>query len=910
MKSNLALLIMSLALGHPLQVFGQTPYAFFNGYYSLEGDSGRITSIKFDPNGTSAYGANILSASGRWAWLCDGAEITAGAATSATDSSSLTISGLPGSSVWTMNVSGPNLTSQIQTGLPGALRMEMDLVYVDGGFYDRAQGQNYSPTMTVDMPFQFFYNRINGQGAPVEFFKQCAGQTFEYTWQNVYCVGRHGCDLRLNPLCGPIRFSPAAQWLRLWCQGGAGNASISLAVLPKATETILSGGHGDTPLPNFYVEPATALSALSSASSTYDVNALLNEFYLHSTFWWGGTAASGIWSDWSARAFAFADCSYRDELQNFVRDWIVDDDGYGRQGYAYTWGTQLGWPFPQGYDTRHFDTNAVLITSVWRLISWLGDTSYLGNNGVDNDVRRTWQDGVGPASLLEKVRQAWDYQQNYMNTGEAGVILLNGKAGDHDHEGVGLEDVGTNYYDILPFGYLDGMCSLAYYNSTLAMADIERMVGNQATAENILNEVRPKARYAFNDNFWITSADQDHAQRYCGSIDKNADVHDFGFTFLNTMALEAGLTEGFPGRAEAIFKWLDDGQCEKDGVWRPDIYSRWIFAPRCNTINNYFWYSAPPGSGLWVWDHQIQNGGADLYESGFDIIARAKHQSADKAWDRLRAILRRYTDPDRLCMKVGYYGEEIQGGGTAGAVGWMRYEFPETGVLGSAFLYAFVGADISWDGLCLTPKIPTGLTTVGARHLSFRGGCFDLCASADRVRIDCTQNSANKTFYLNGAPYAGVFSATAELINGSALLGDQPPTDTPTPTATSNVTLTPTITKTVTTTRTPTIVRTPTNTSEVFYTPTKTRTRTPTSLSTSTVTPIATNTLLPPATQTPGCHYGDADGNLFVNVEDYRAVRDNFGRPSPVVGDADCNRFVNSNDYRSVRDHFGQNYHY
>ncbi len=54
------------------------------------------------------------------------------------------------------------------------------------------------------------------------------------------------------------------------------------------------------------------------------------------------------------------------------------------------------------------------------------------------------------------------------------------------------------------------------------------------------------------------------------------------------------------------------------------------------------------------------------------------------------------------------------------------------------------------------------------------------------------------------------------------------------------------------------------------------------------------------------CCPGDADGNLVVNLADYRAVRDNFGDASPEFGDADCSGFVNSFDYLAVRDHFGQ----
>jgi hypothetical protein len=60
---------------------------------------------------------------------------------------------------------------------------------------------------------------------------------------------------------------------------------------------------------------------------------------------------------------------------------------------------------------------------------------------------------------------------------------------------------------------------------------------------------------------------------------------------------------------------------------------------------------------------------------------------------------------------------------------------------------------------------------------------------------------------------------------------------------------------------------------------------------------------------TPGpCNSGDADGNLFVNAEDYQTARDAFGEIDPAIGDADCDGFVNTNDFRSIQSNFGTNY--
>jgi hypothetical protein len=55
-------------------------------------------------------------------------------------------------------------------------------------------------------------------------------------------------------------------------------------------------------------------------------------------------------------------------------------------------------------------------------------------------------------------------------------------------------------------------------------------------------------------------------------------------------------------------------------------------------------------------------------------------------------------------------------------------------------------------------------------------------------------------------------------------------------------------------------------------------------------------------------HPGDANGDFFVNVSDYRSVRDHFGESTTVYGDANCDGFVNTSDYRAVRDNFGASY--
>ena len=390
-------------------------------------------------------------------------------------------------------------------------------------------------------------------------------------------------------------------------------------------------------------------------------------------------------------------------------------------------------------------------------------------------------------------------------------------------------------------------------------------------------------------------------------MDSTGADHDYGYSFVNTMALAAGLGEGYPAEASAVYRWLDEGESyhgphnpaksvriryadgtevfdppqddpehvavqltneltqpifanapftqvstsnptwtttdsaftlsllrggtgevvasqrftnvadnsvntltfdeQTEGIyvvqmsapsgmigwwassWAHDIYGRWLFAPRVSTLNNPDWWQAAVGgdptsaSFSYVWDRQLQNGGADLYESGFDIWSRAGYQGADEAWDRLQWILRRYLDPDRLSGNAGFYGEGIQGGSLGGgSVGWVWSEFPETSVLGAAFFNGFFGVDPTVAGLRIEPRIPSGhgITAIGARNISYQGALFDFEAGTTGVTVTCTDNPDDTTFYTTGGlSGTGLFSLDVPLIDGAIYLSTSAVTDPP-----------------------------------------------------------------------------------------------------------------------------------
>lgn len=168
-----------------------------------------------------------------------------------------------------------------------------------------------------------------------------------------------------------------------------------------------------------------------------------------------------------------------------------------------------------------------------------------------------------------------------------------------------------------------------------------------------------------------------------------------------------------------------------------DIYSRWGFTPRATSRRNDFWYIFSWTGVTTPWEKQLQDGGANLYLSGFDVLARAAYRSADDAWGRLTAVLDRWSDPDHLCGGAPLFrGEDADsdGGGGGGSVGTDN-PFPESGMVPASFLYAFVGVQAEPDALVVTPNLPVALTSAGVRNLYWRGRRVEVLVTHDTVTV-------------------------------------------------------------------------------------------------------------------------------------------------------------------------------
>jgi hypothetical protein len=177
-----------------------------------------------------------------------------------------------------------------------------------------------------------------------------------------------------------------------------------------------------------------------------------------------------------------------------------------------------------------------------------------------------------------------------------------------------------------------------------------------------------------------------------------------------------------------------------------DIYSKWVFAPRATTRRNNYWFFL---CNLNVpWGHQVQDGGAILYTSGFDVMARARYRSADDAWARLTAILDRWSEPDHISGGPPLFrGESTAHGSspTSTSVG-TDVPFPESGLVAASFMYAFVGVEAEPDGLVITPNLPSTLSHVGVRNLYWHGKRLELRVTRDTITVEGSGVAVSRSY--------------------------------------------------------------------------------------------------------------------------------------------------------------------
>ena len=302
------------------------------------------------------------------------------------------------------------------------------------------------------------------------------------------------------------------------------------------------------------------------------------------------------------------------------------------------------------------------------------------------------------------------------------------------------EGIGSNYWDLLPFGGEDALATVYYYNTLLDLAELEAQITshpewNIAAADAFspadLRKHAQEVKDYGTKRFW-----SEKTGRF-GTVDLDGNLHDYGFTFLNNEAVYYDFAT--PEQARSIHAWLSGQRIVAgDTSTGEDIY-RWRFAPRSTTRRNldyYFWGWSNPASI--PWGYQVQDGGAVLGFSYHDLMARLKTAGPDDAWQRLRGILAWFDEVQSAGGYRAYYQEPsrgtMQGGNVPGGLG-IDKEFFESILVPQVMLYGFLGLRPTADGFRIAPRLPSDWKELSITRIHLHDHVLDLRITAGTLEV-------------------------------------------------------------------------------------------------------------------------------------------------------------------------------
>jgi hypothetical protein len=395
--------------------------------------------------------------------------------------------------------------------------------------------------------------------------------------------------------------------------------------------------------------------------------------------------------------------------------------------------------FHTACDSRHSINNLNFIRGCHDYFLWSGDLAFL--RGQIGRIRRAMHFTMREFDTRARkcIYTTWPGHE-----GRSGVRRVGGKTLVVPGEGI-----GSNYWDILPFGGEDALATVYYYDTLLKLAELEQEIAahpqwNIAAGAGAMDpaDLRRHAREVKEygtRRFW-----NEKAGRF-GTVDLDGNLHDYGFTFLNNEAVYFDFAT--PQQAAAIHAWLSGERVvEGDTSVGRDIY-RWRFAPRSTTRRNldyYFWGWSNPESV--PWGNQVQDGGAVLGFSYHDLMARLKTAGPDDAWQRLRPLLAWFDEVQAAGGYRAYYQDPsrgtMQGGNVAGGLG-LDKEFFESILVPQVMLYGFLGLRPTADGLSIAPQLPSDWKELSITRVHLRDHLLDVRVTAGTIEVT-DHNSAGQ----------------------------------------------------------------------------------------------------------------------------------------------------------------------
>jgi hypothetical protein len=383
--------------------------------------------------------------------------------------------------------------------------------------------------------------------------------------------------------------------------------------------------------------------------------------------------------------------------------------------------------FHTASDTRHNVNNLNYIRGCCDYFLWSRDVDFL--RGQIARIRAAMRFVEREFQTREKkcIYTTWPGHE-----GRSGVRWANGVKSVLPGEGV-----GSNYWDLLPFGAYDALATVYYYDTLLDLAALEELIAAhaewQVTRDGAydaadLRRHAAEVKRTFGVRFWNPAAGR------FGTVDLDGNMHDYGFTFLNNEAVVFDLAT--PEQSESIHSWISGARTiAGDTSTGADIY-HWRFGPRSTTLRNidyYFWGWSNPESV--PWGYQVQDGGAVLGWSYYDLMTRLKTAGPDDAAARLSKIVRWFDDTQAEGGYRSYYMKDpvrgtLQGGGTAGGLG-LDSEFFESVLMPQVMLYGFLGFRPTADGFAIDPRLPSDWPELTITRIHLRHHVLDITATRD-----------------------------------------------------------------------------------------------------------------------------------------------------------------------------------
>lgn len=430
-------------------------------------------------------------------------------------------------------------------------------------------------------------------------------------------------------------------------------------------------------------------------------------------------------------------------------------------------------------DTRLTNTNSWYINAMEEYVSFTGDTAMLERN-------------------LQDLRRAMMFQI-YALDGQSGILKTNyipGKTTTLVEKNM-FGQQGNSWYDVIVTGNVNFLANLNFYKTLLSMAKLEEYA--QALGIDV-GDTYVKNPYPYADGaadiLWTQTPEtlRTLAEKVKTEVGKDVEdgglwnpatgrfawaiydadslggeegtASDYGYTEQNLMAVAYGFATD--EQKESIMSWISgERTVAGDDSEGEDIYF-YRYAPRLNTKDNK--NDSTSIYQLSDFGEEIQNGGASMHVTFYDLLARTSYYGADNSFARYKEIQDWYEDVQSregrgAAFYRQYYAEmlalygnayRMTGGGGTGPVG-LDEEFYEAALLYAAVPYIYFGLDSTEFGtLLVQPDLPEALSYLAMENLMYHNVRYDLYISDGLTVISGVRGSADVTVRLTlDAPAGG-----------------------------------------------------------------------------------------------------------------------------------------------------------